>query len=183
MRFILHYQGPLKSNGSLEHKHRIRTHFHSQLKTLWRCPPLNGHPNLLSPRTEGRASSLRNVGPHTFAPVVTEELRLVAEVGVTMLRPQAPGGLITQGGDIDNRLKTLFDALRMPKEGELPKDFQPPPEGEPFLCVLEDDSQIIAVSVRAEQLLDSSINQSDVILLLAVETKALAALWGNAGLG
>jgi hypothetical protein len=34
--------------------------------------------------------------------------------GITLLRPEAPGNIVTQGGDIDNRLKTLLDALKVP---------------------------------------------------------------------
>jgi hypothetical protein len=123
------------------------------------------------------------VGTHGFVPLVTQELHLVAEVAVTMLRPEPPGRLITQGGDIDNRLKTLFDALRMPTISELPASFQAPAGGRPFFCLLEDDNLITSVSVRTEQLLEPGASDSEVILLLDVQTRALAVKWGNSGLG
>jgi hypothetical protein len=33
-----------------------------------------------------------------------------------LLWPQPAGAIISQGGDIDNRLKTLFDSLKVPTE-------------------------------------------------------------------
>jgi hypothetical protein len=41
-------------------------------------------------------------------------LNLYAEVSLLLFRQQPRGTLITDGGDIDNRLKTLLDARRVP---------------------------------------------------------------------
>lgn len=52
-------------------------------------------------------------------------------------------------GDIDNRLKTLFDALRLPNQtNELVGYDNPAPDENPFFCLLEDDSLITHVSVE-----------------------------------
>jgi hypothetical protein len=55
--------------------------------------------------------------------------------------------------NIDNRLKVLFDALRMPENtGELPHT--PPQSGEdPFFCLLQDDKYINEVTVTTDRLL------------------------------
>ena len=53
-------------------------------------------------------------GGYLFTPVVTTRLNLIAHLDILFLRPGNPGSLITHGGDIDNRLKTLFDALQIP---------------------------------------------------------------------
>jgi hypothetical protein len=42
-----------------------------------------------------------------------------AELDIILLRQQAKGGLVGQGGDIDNQLKTLFEALRIPSKAEV----------------------------------------------------------------
>jgi hypothetical protein len=45
---------------------------------------------------------------------------------ITLLRPEEPGAIILQSGDIDNRLKTLFDALSVPAQpNQLPKNDAP----------------------------------------------------------
>lgn len=51
--------------------------------------------------------------------------------------------MIRQGGDIDNQLKTLFDALRAPHDvAELPGG---PSDGDqdPLFCLLDDDERDI----------------------------------------
>jgi hypothetical protein len=64
---------------------------------------------------------------------VCSQLRLVARLSIVMLRPEPPGSIITAGGDIDNRLKTLFDALRMPKViSEIPNGDAPQIGETPF---------------------------------------------------
>lgn len=186
MEFTLLYQGPLKSKGDATHKHELRTIFHSQLKMLWQQKPLNAYPEFLKPDPpKGKLSILRKVGRYTFAPLVCEALKLVAEINIACLLPEAPGSLISQGGDIDNRLKTLLDALRMPKvEAEIP---EPKPKKSkfdvnPFFCVLEDDALITKVSVDTERLLQS-VSSKHVHLLVRVRTKIVEGTWFNIAIG
>lgn len=72
---------------------------------------------------------------------------------ILFLRRDGPGSLVRSGGDIDNRLKVLFDALRMPQTcDEVCGDS--PVEGEtPFFCLLEDDKLISKVQVETNWLL------------------------------
>jgi hypothetical protein len=60
-----------------------------------------------------------------------------------------PGRLITSG-DIDNRLKTLFDSLRI--LGEVPAG--PTEDKKPFYVLLEDDKPITHISVETDTLLE-----------------------------
>src|SRR6185437_9442927 len=108
---------------------------------------------------------------------------MVAELSITFLRPEPPGSLVTQGGDIDNRLKTLFDALRMPKDiSELPPG-DAPAEGEtPFFCLLEDDNLITKIAVNTDRLLKPPPKPSHVVLLIHVTTKPTRLIWANIGL-
>jgi hypothetical protein len=82
-----------------------------------------------------------------------------------MLRPDAPGSLI-KSGDIDGRLKTLFDALRMPgpDENEL-AGASPTDDENPLYCLLQDDRLISKVTVQTDLLLEqiphNSINEPD----------------------
>jgi hypothetical protein len=144
VRFVLHYRGPLRSNGNPAHKHLLRAAFHSQLKRIWAQPPLSEYTNLLDvPRKRAGDYLLpRPFGPFVFLPLVTAEMNVVAELSLVLLRPESPGQLITQGGDIDNRLKTLFDALTMPRHANaMPPGATPSPDQAPyFCCLLEDDS-------------------------------------------
>ncbi|SRR5258706_1941706 len=173
MRLVLHYRGPLKANAGPAHKHELRRHFHHQLKKLWSQKPLVEIPQWIHPvKDPDHYHFLRSLPPFTFAPLVTEEVNAVAELSLTVLRPEAPGGLITSSGDIDNRLKTLFDALAVPPQSNaLPPGVTPEADENPLFCLLEDDKLIIAVSVRTEQLLESVTDSSLVDLTIAVQTR------------
>ena len=177
MRFVLHYRGPLKSNGDPKHKQEIREAFRQQLATLWGQKPLSDRDELLKPPEGNPVSALRTVGGITFAPLVTEALSGIAELEIVMLRPGAAGQLLSKGGDIDNRLKTLFDALSVPPhENQVPSTMQPGPH--PFFCLLEDDRLVTAVAVRAEQLLEPAPD-GHVDLTVTVTTGATQILLGN----
>jgi hypothetical protein len=184
MEFTLVYEGPLKSNGGPKEKQTIRRILHPQFELLWQQPPLSHFARYLeeSP-SQGELSVIRRCGAFRFAPVVTDALRLLVELDIAFLRPGPPGVLIT-GGDIDNRIKTLLDALRMPHTiDELPRGDSPDSGEDPFYCLLEDDSLITRISVNADRLLRTTADPASVLLVIRVRTRAIAMIWGNMGLG
>lgn len=186
MRFTLFYRGTLKANRGAKDKHALRRYFHDQLRCLWDQVPLTDYRNeyLSESVKQGEISLIHPIGHFKFVPLVSSRLHLVAELKITLLRPGPPGQLISQSGDIDNRLKTLLDALKVPKEPTaLPQDESPLENETPFFCLLEDDSLITAVSVETDRLLEVSSDPNEVLLLIHVTTRITRAIWGNSGLG
>jgi hypothetical protein len=183
MEFSLYYRGQLKSNGSVKHKHAIREQIHRQLKQLWNQKPLSDlKDKLLSGQNE--IGFIRSLEGFVFVPLVQGRIDLIADIDITLLRPEEPGAIITQAGDIDNRLKTLFDALRMPqKRDEIPGKCMPENTDSPFFCLLEDDNLISSLKVTTDRLLDSVSSPSEVVLLVHVHTKITRATMLNLGLG
>jgi hypothetical protein len=182
MRFVLHYRGPLMANGRPEHKHDLRRRFHLQLKQLWDQRPLNEIKDVLlyAQGAHSVYNVIRPLGPFTFAPLVSGKMCAVAELSITLLRPEPPGRLITQHGDIDNRLKTLFDSLTIPIHANQIEGYIPGDGEDPFFCLLEDDNLVTAVSVRTEQLLEpDNTTPSLVEVLIAVRTRVTREVWGN----
>src|ERR1041385_7102861 len=108
MRFTLHYRGPLKANASPADKHELRRHFHKQLRRLWAEEPLSRFTDFLQPGpgTVGSIFATTPANGFLFAHIVCEQLATVAELDILLQWPQPPGAIISQGGDIDNRLKT-----------------------------------------------------------------------------
>jgi hypothetical protein len=105
MELTLVYRGPLKSQADGKTKHRIRQVLHPQLRTF--CfEEFRGNEYILNHVTK--------VGSFDFFPLVRGDGAMYAELDLTVLRPGPLGKVLAQGGDIDNRLKTLFDALRQP---------------------------------------------------------------------
>ena len=173
MYFTLTYTGDLKANAGIKDKHKLRKAFHSQLNVLWQQEPLVDHKAFYdkSNKVYRDVDLNRKVGSFRFVPLVSPDLHLVCSLKILMLRPEPPGSLITRGGDIDNRLKTLFDALRIPKnENELSKDAIVGPNENPFFCLLEDDNLVTKVNVETDRLLTSAKNTSQVHLYIRVET-------------
>lgn len=185
MRFTLTYRGPLAGSGSADQKHQVRRAFHPQLKELWEHPPLAQNktrwlsaPSASNPEL---GSALRHVGKHSFAVIVMQHFNLTAELDILMLRPEHPGRIL-QRADIDNRLKTLFDALRYPdKLQEVPPTWTPSPDEQPLFCLLEDDRLVTRINVEADRLLNAR-DQNEVMLTVGVQLKATSPTWATVGL-
>ncbi len=183
MRFRLYSRGGLKSNGRPEEKHELRKYFHPQLKDLWSREPLNRqYRKYLRHPKSNEPGLYKDVGNFTFAPLVCKALHTIADIDILFLRPEEPGSLVTQGGDIDNRVKTLLDGLRMPKNvKELPDKTSPSEEENPFFCLLEDDALVTGLSVITDRLLNPT-DPKEVLLLITVKIRVTETLMHNIAL-
>lgn len=177
MQFRLVYEGQLLGqNSGAAHKWHIRNSLHPQLERLWQQEPLG--PSLLAwPAAPAKVSNIRPRGSIHFAPLVTAELKLFAEIGVLLFRPRPKGTLLGAKGDADNQLKTLLDALRMPSPNQQigPEISETLPN--PFFCLLEDDSLVTKVGLETEQWLapkaaDQCLAIIDVVIKKSVVTYA-----------
>jgi hypothetical protein len=193
MEFRLIYEGPLPaqsgSNARLDEKHCIRKEMHKQLRNLWYVQaPLVGfatRKTILDDAATGEHREWTTLDEITqkykhsgfnFVPLVGRHFGLACSLDILFLRRENPGAVITQGGDLDNRIKLLFDALRMPKDaGEIPNGTVPDVnEQDYFFCLLEDDHLITEFTVASDRLLAplrTGDNQNDVYLVIKVKTK------------
>jgi len=112
-----------------------------------------------------------------FIPLITETIAVRCAIDILFLRPEEPGRIL-QSGDLDNRIKTLFDGLRIP--ANLDECGAVPPSGEfdPMYCLLEDDQLISEVRVVTDKLLmlpkTNVISKHDVFLVLHVKLEPLS---------
>lgn len=182
MEFYLTYQGPLRSNANSVEKHRIREYFKPQLEKIWDLPPLNGCRDFLSlDPQEGNHNLIKRVNGIPFATLVSSNIHMMCGVNITLLWPDEPGNIIQNSGDIDNRLKTLFDSLTCPKPEQISNITDLSRDGI-FHCLLEDDKLISSVSVNTGTYLHSD-SDHDVLAVIHVKTHLLRATCGNVGLG
>lgn len=205
MEFVLTYEGPLYATqrdpvGNQPPKHpanrrALREAFHRQLKELWAITPqLRGEGQMILLAADGPiggdkarladelAARHQHYG-YKFVPLVTEELDLLCSIDILFLRPDRPGSVVW-AGDIDNRLKTLLDALRVPEAAENYVSTPPSADMDPFFVLLEDDKLITRVSVETDRLL-APVNgdNADVRLVLHVKIKPFAPAHWNDHLG
>jgi hypothetical protein len=178
MRFRLVYSGRLKASQTkskdIGHIHSVRSAFHPQLKLLWSQDPLREYKQYWlaeSPRADF-CTHLSEVRCNKFASVIHSANYLLAHLDILFLRPAPPGDLFDNSGDIDNRIKTLLDALRVPKENEIPKTWKTSEEEKPFHCLLEDDRLISRFSVDTDRLLLKENHQQDALIIITVSLAA-----------
>jgi len=180
MEFYLKYDGPLKSNAGPKDKHDIREYFYPQMKRLWDTEPLRFC------RSEflnhlGALSVLKKIDGVTFAPLVSSVLYFVCQLDITMLWHEEQGLISKVGGDIDNRLKTLFDALQCPDDNQIKPVRRRFADKEPFFCLLENDKLVTGVNVKTHTLLCDA-EEIDVSVLIHVMVKATVPMWDITGM-
>ena len=185
MYFRLLYSGPLKAGGKdKRHIQSIRQYLRPQLEALWQHPPLSmPSPEKVTSAIIGHQDLLPVVtmAGKTFQPIVHSNLSLLAELDVLFLRPRAPGEVITAGGDLDNRIKTLFDALKPPDQNQA-VGVLGASDPDPFCVLLEDDRLVSRFSVTTDRLLapqgESGLSD-DVHLVISVRVTATHAHLDN----
>jgi hypothetical protein len=196
MKFRLTYEGRLNSGASAtaKHKHEIRRIFHPQLRALW-----NTHPFFKTdeawvynpPRTKVQHTSRKSqLGElfsrcgYKFVPIASNDLLVHCSLDILFLRPDPPGQLL-KSGDIDNRVKTLLDALKMPRsEQDLGGYLTPQADEDPFFVLLEDDGMVTRLAVETDTLLQPTSDkagQQDARLVISATLTPYQAIWGNAG--
>jgi hypothetical protein len=175
VEFHLLYSGLLHSAGQenpRKEKHAIRRVFHSQLRRLWETNTYlrelavgNGQqvrssgivPEGLS--EEWFEHGARSMGANwnragfNFLPLVTKKVCLRCSLDILFLRMDEYPFVFGSSGDIDGRLKTLVDSLRMADAGELPVGAKPEQGEDPLFVLLEDDKLISEVRVNTDRLL------------------------------
>jgi hypothetical protein len=197
-------KGSGNNKPHVANKHAIRKQIHKQLVELWKThptlkemnsyvrspdPPADAPPKVVKFSAVVRQGALGNLGMtyvqtmanqfersgFHFVPLVCKRLGSVCSLKILFLRRENPGDLLTQSGDIDNRIKTLFDALRIPKNGsELVG--QPEQDENPFFCLLEDDCLVTELSVTTDRLLTSlkeDKHKNEVVLIIQVKIKVV----------
>ena len=93
------------------------------------------------------------------------------------VRPGELGSVLTKAGDIDNRLKSLFDALGVPDVGQIPRGDTPRSGETPFFCLLDDDALVTEVDVVTDRLLEPTDNENVVELIIAVSIRSSRKQW------
>jgi hypothetical protein len=97
-----------------------------------------------------------------FVPLVTGDLNLSCWLDILFLRPKKSGdvsGDVLQDkgqdrGDIDNRVKTIFDCLAIPDANQGYSDCKPQEDEKPFFCLLENDKMVSKISIETDRLLE-----------------------------
>ncbi len=178
-------------------------HFHSQLKAFWEIFP--GVQNIKTTPMKRLKADIHDehmtafdyiVNENTitrgdgvsfkFAPLLRGRMTMLCSLQVVYLRRSEPGSVLANS-DIDNKLKTIFDALSVPSPGQLPDNIDAPPD--PIYVLLENDKLVTHVAVETDWLLgdlpysdipplDVPNEGSDARLLITVKMEPYSAKIG-----
>jgi hypothetical protein len=110
-----------------------------------------------------------------FVPLVQREMSCTLDV--LLLRRHEPNRVISGSGDLDGRVKTLIDGLRMPQQASEVPDGQPNADEDPFFCLLQDDRFIHHLHVTTDVLLVPATpaeEERDVFAVISVEVRTAA---------
>ena len=158
------------------HKHNIRKHFHQQLRRLWTTDKfLSEH--RVDPAAYGVDVSASQVGAfwgpdpnnqialsaavanlyqehsYRFVPLVREQWFLTCSLRILFLRQDGVNTTL-HSGDIDNRVKTIIDALTKPSHAaHLQSHPKPNDDEDPFYCLLENDRLVTGLQIETDTLL------------------------------
>lgn len=196
VEFRLLYSGRLlgssKQDTRADVKHALRREFHPQLRRLWKI-----HKGLLQwAEVNGRSSwgkhifrsepseadkidlGLERISQnwqmfgYKFIPLVTNELFLCCSLDILFLRPEEPRFLLNSG-DLDSKVKTVFDALRVPNDLKECGGMGPQEDESPFFCLLRDDKLISEIKVTSDELLtlpkERDMKPNDAFLVIHVK--------------
>ncbi|MDE6478266.1 MAG: hypothetical protein K2L94_03390 [Alphaproteobacteria bacterium] len=159
MKFKLLYFGDILINPKKRAQHisDIRMQFHPQLKKLIEHRPWDNLTKYMLPDATKSPIVTRHIGGIDWNPIITPNLKLLAELDIQMLHPEIVG---VPHSDIANRVKTLLDGLRCPQnEHEIGTNM--PRDNGPIYTLLDDDYLVTKLSVNTSHLLSADIFKHD----------------------
>jgi hypothetical protein len=199
MEFRLLYEGELLPSGNKKtrpaEKHAIRRSLHPQLRRQWqlhsglrqmaeqagRPSEFPGISHFVKSEEERIQDGINVLGQqfayfgYKFVPMVTDKHFVRCALDILLLRPEEEKFIFEQG-DIDGQVKTIFDALQVPRSLEQVGGIGPGEDETPFFCLLQDDRLISEVRVNADQLLllphQREVKANDAFVVIHVRINA-----------
>jgi hypothetical protein len=157
MRFSLWFDGDLPSSGNpggkplakLPYIWAIRDQLHLQVESVYKThPAFNSVSTNQSRAAWGILNRPINMGGRDFYPLARTELHLKCELDIEMHVNHDIASVINNIGDLDNRIKTLIDALRMPASQQEVGTYASPAGVTEYCCLLENDVLVSALRVE-----------------------------------
>lgn len=147
MKITLTHLGEVPGNKRPPEKiDAIRQDFHAQLAKLW------GHHQLAvlkewldSGFAAGAPDYRRKLGGRTYLPIASDRIGARVRLSILLLSGVHPRNPAYHAGDIDNRFKSLIDALSVPCQASLIPRKAPQRD---TICLMSDDSLIDELKVR-----------------------------------
>jgi|ERR1035437_261645 hypothetical protein len=152
MEFTLYIKGKINSNGTAKEKHDLRLDFHHQLKLLWELDWWKKRRGEKKSKENWKEKIKKNqlykngFGKH-FICLVRSKMSTYVELNINFYVPKN-----TSFCDIDNKLKTICDALQFPTKTI--KNWNQKGDEDPLICLLENDKLIYKLNADTDFILN-----------------------------
>lgn len=178
MHITLTYKGQIQGNARKQSDvWRLRRSFHDQLLKLRSTEQFEYVQKCSDPQSPDGYIGI-DIGDSRYIPFVTSKMRTRCSLYVRVLRGIRQYNPVLGNVDLDNRIKTLIDALRSPQQiGEL-KDS----DKTVSLVLLQDDSLIDGITVKSDHYLAED-DESVVFAIVTANIHLSHATWDNLHLG
>lgn len=171
MQITLKYRGIVPSaqsgggNKKTEHISKMRLCFHEQLKKLWGQPPFQVLKDWLETGFEASAPDFtQTVSTVRYLPFFDEK-RIGIAVGlkITLLsgEPNNAPQLISKG-DLDNRIKSIIDALQPPQSNSQSDDEV---KLNDIYCLMGDDEAVKEIKATTRPFLASQSHNDNFVII------------------
>jgi hypothetical protein len=172
--FSLVYTEVIRSsnNNSTKRKSDVRRALDKQLRPLWEMQPFKNIDNQIDPKFRDKNIQSyipRKIGLIEYVPLISNANYLFAELEITSLTKAIGQPYLHpfKNGDLDNKIKTLTDALRRPQNNDEAKH-DTAADDDRIFCLLDDDILISKYTVESHPLLHPDFNELTRILVRVV---------------
>lgn len=147
MDYKFFYRGNIPSNGNSKQKGNIREILNPQIKKVW---DVEAYKTLLNKRKSSNKfdSMCVTTSGAKYLPLISSETKLYCHLEIEYYTKNEMR-FVFADGDIDNRVKTLFDGLRAPSS---PQEKTYENNNDIYYTMLEDDKLIKGLSIKSYQI-------------------------------
>lgn len=155
----------------------MRRSFHTQLQKVWGKEPFGILKKWEDTNfSAGAPNFIRTNSGQTFVPIYGKDVGVGVDLDITLLTCMPERKSVLSAGDLDNRVKRIVDALRVPKgHGEMLAGL---PDGGRWHCLMEDDDAVLSLSARLGPYLGSD-DPSVSFAVIKVRPMAMKVTNGN----
>lgn len=163
MEYLIIYHGNLPSNGSKDDKGKIREILNDQIKKIW---DTDQYKNLMKSRQSNKKvkDMYVSVADINYLPMISSKIKLYCHIKIEYFSNRSPSEIFTDG-DLDNKLKTLFDGLRAITSKQ-EKTYEK--ENQLYYTVLEDDNLVKGLTIETHQIFS---NDEDFYIITIIPKK------------
>jgi hypothetical protein len=186
-RLVLRGHLPSARRAGVDAKHRIRRELHPQLRVLWRQHPALRSSQDRGPKSKSRIEELADNYAKCgfrFVPLIKWS-DFACSLDILILHREDPARIFDSIGDLDNRVKTLLDGLRMPDQCSEVVGQVPTADENPFFVLMDDDKAVSNFHVTMDKLLmppEPNEPDRDAVAIISVKVATFAgpiAYWSD----